>query len=177
MIADSNSHVAWHRVQLKKNRDALKAIEVSRFKIGQMSGPSAKARQEEIASLKRKIAESERCIAVFERQTRRPMSTDFGSLTQVLHCAMEHLEHPPRHGTAVGGAATLISAVIPGQPQRVGAFAPPDDRLRAEPGIHNPRGQGFAVTSFHVEHELRGYGFRARARARPGMTSPSDLQK
>jgi hypothetical protein len=83
MIADSNSHVAWHRVQLKKNRDALKAIEVSRFKVGQMSGSSAKARQEEIASLRRKIAESERCIAVFERQTRRPMSTDFGSLTQV----------------------------------------------------------------------------------------------
>ncbi len=49
MIADSNSHVAWHRVQLKKNRDALKAIEVARFKVGQMSGSSAKARQEEIA--------------------------------------------------------------------------------------------------------------------------------
>ena len=68
-------------------------MEVSRFKVGQMSGPSAKARQEEIASLRRKIAESERCIAVFERQTRRPMSTDFGSLTQVQ---WSHLEHLPR---------------------------------------------------------------------------------
>jgi hypothetical protein len=58
-------------------------MEVSRFRIGQMSGSSAKAREEEIASLRRKIAESERCIAVFERQTRRPMATDFSSLTQV----------------------------------------------------------------------------------------------
>jgi len=83
MSADSNSNVAWHRVQLKKNRDALKAIEITRFRLGQMAGSSAKARQEEIASLKRKIAESERCIAVFERQTRRPLATDFSSLTQV----------------------------------------------------------------------------------------------
>src|ERR1700743_204356 len=83
MSADSNSNVAWHRVQLKKNRDALKAIEITRFRLGQMAGSSAKARQEEIASLKRKIAESERCIAVFERQPRRPLATDFSSLTQV----------------------------------------------------------------------------------------------
>ena len=83
MIADSNSHIAWHRVQLKKNRDALKAMEVARFRIGNMSGSSAKAQQEEIASLRRKIVESERCIALHERQNRRPMATDFGSLTQV----------------------------------------------------------------------------------------------
>ena len=83
MMADSNSNIAWHRVQLKKNRDALKAIEITRFRLGQMAGSSTKARQEEIASLKRKIAESERCIAVFERQTRRPLATDFSSLTQV----------------------------------------------------------------------------------------------
>lgn len=31
MIADSNSNVAWHRVQLKKNREALKAFEIARF--------------------------------------------------------------------------------------------------------------------------------------------------
>jgi hypothetical protein len=83
MSADSNSNVAWHRVQLKKNRDALKTIEITRFRLGRMAGSSAKGHQEAIASLKRKIAESERCIAVFERQTRRPLATDFSSLTQV----------------------------------------------------------------------------------------------
>jgi hypothetical protein len=83
MNADSNSHVAWHRVQLSKNRDALKAIEIARFRFGRMTGASSKEHDETVASLKRKIAESERCIAVFERQTRRPLATDFGSLTQV----------------------------------------------------------------------------------------------
>jgi len=83
MIADSNSHVAWHRVQLKKNRDALKAMEVARFRFGRMTGSSPKEDDETVASLKRKIAESERCIALVERQTRRPLATDFGSLTQV----------------------------------------------------------------------------------------------
>jgi hypothetical protein len=83
MIADSNSNVAWHRVQLRKNRDALKAIEIARFRVGRPAGSSAKDQQEAIASLKRKIAESERCIALHERQTRRPLTTDRGSLTQV----------------------------------------------------------------------------------------------
>jgi hypothetical protein len=83
MSADSNSNVAWHRVQLKKNRDALKAIEIARFRFGRMTGSSTKEHDETVASLKRKIAESERCIAHHERQTRRPLSTDFGSLTQV----------------------------------------------------------------------------------------------
>ena len=38
MIADSNSNIAWHRVQLKKNRDAVKAFETARFTIGEMAG-------------------------------------------------------------------------------------------------------------------------------------------
>jgi hypothetical protein len=83
MIADSNSNVAWHRVQLKKNREALKAVEVAQFQVGRMAESSTKTEQEAIASLKRKIAESERCIAAHERQTRRPLATDLGSLTQV----------------------------------------------------------------------------------------------
>jgi len=29
MIADGNSNIAWHRVQLKKNRDAVKALETA----------------------------------------------------------------------------------------------------------------------------------------------------
>ncbi|HEX3871423.1 MAG TPA: hypothetical protein VHV77_13350 [Pirellulales bacterium] len=83
MSADSNSNVAWHRVQLKKNRDALKAMEIARFRFGRMTGSSTKEHDETVAGLKRKIAESERCIALHEKQTRRPRSTDFGSLTQV----------------------------------------------------------------------------------------------
>src|ERR1700744_1221935 len=83
MIADSNSHVAWHRVQLKKNREALKAIELARFRFGRMTGSSSKEHDETVAALRRKIAESERCIALVERQTRRPLATDFGSLTRV----------------------------------------------------------------------------------------------
>ena len=79
-MADSNSRIAWHRVQLKKNRAALKALEVARFKGGHDKfGETQKA----IAELERKIAESDKCISAFERQSRRPLGTDFGSLTNV----------------------------------------------------------------------------------------------
>jgi hypothetical protein len=78
MIADSNSNIAWHRVQLKNNRDAVKALETARFTIGEMAGS-----QKTIAALKRKIAESERCIAAHERRTRRPVATDLQSLASV----------------------------------------------------------------------------------------------
>src|SRR5689334_6355639 len=73
-VADSNSKVAWHRAQLKKNREALKALEVARFR-GQHDkvGDTQKAMLE----LERKITESEKCIAEHERQTRRPLGTDF----------------------------------------------------------------------------------------------------
>ena len=82
MSADSDSRIAWHRVQLRKNREALKALETGRFTKGEIAaarGQTSKA----IADLKRKIAESERCIAAYERQTKRPLATDFGSLTGV----------------------------------------------------------------------------------------------
>ena len=82
MISDSNSNIAWHRVQLKKNRDAVKALETARFTIGEMAGSTAQT-QKTIATLKRKIAESERCIAAHDRQTRRPLATDLRSLTNV----------------------------------------------------------------------------------------------
>ena len=82
MIADSNSNIAWHRVQLKKNRDALKALETGRFRIGDIAGSSGEM-QKTIANLKRKIAESERCIAAHERRTKRPVATDLQSLASV----------------------------------------------------------------------------------------------
>lgn len=83
MIADSNSNIAWHRVQLKKNRDALKALEIARFAIGEIAGSASEARQKAVTSLKRKIAESERCIAAHDRQTKRPLATDLRSLASV----------------------------------------------------------------------------------------------
>jgi hypothetical protein len=82
MIADSNSHIAWQRVQLRKNREALKALEIARFRTGQIAG-AAHTAQRAISNLKRKIAESERCIAAYERRTKRPLATDLQSLAQV----------------------------------------------------------------------------------------------
>jgi hypothetical protein len=82
MITDSNSNIAWHRVQLKKNRDAVKALETARFRIGDIAGSSGQT-QKTVANLKRKISESERCIAVHERRTKRPVATDLQSLASV----------------------------------------------------------------------------------------------
>ena len=83
MIADSNSNIAWHRVQLKKNREALKALEIARFKVGEMTGSAGQAQQKAMADLQRKITESLRCIAAHERRTKRPLATDLRSLAQV----------------------------------------------------------------------------------------------
>ena len=82
MGADSDSRIAWHRVQLRKNREALKALETARFTAGEIAG---RRRQTLLtaADLKEKIAESERCIALHDRQTRRPLATDFRSLAGV----------------------------------------------------------------------------------------------
>lgn len=79
-MADTDSRIAWHRVQLKKNRAALKQLEVARFTAGQdRIGETQKA----MDVLSRKIADSEKCIAASEQQTRRPLGTDFRSLTNV----------------------------------------------------------------------------------------------
>ena len=83
MIADSNSTIAWHRVQLRKNREAVKAIEIARFQLGGMTGAAGHAQQKALANLNRKITESLRCIAAHERRTKRPLATDLRSLAQV----------------------------------------------------------------------------------------------
>jgi hypothetical protein len=79
-MADTDSRIAWHRAQLKKNREALKVLEVARFR-----GQHDKVGETERAmfALERKIAESEKCISGHDRQTRRPLGTDFGSLKNV----------------------------------------------------------------------------------------------
>jgi hypothetical protein len=82
MIPDSDSNIAWHRVQLKNNRDILKALETARFMVGESSASSVRT-QKVIANLKRKITESERCIAAHERHIKRPMATDLRSLASV----------------------------------------------------------------------------------------------
>jgi hypothetical protein len=82
MMAESNSDIAWHRVQLKKNRDAVKALEIAHFRMGHITGTSDQT-QKNIAILKRKIAESERYIAAYERRTKRPVATDQRSLANV----------------------------------------------------------------------------------------------
>ncbi len=87
MIADSNSHIAWQRVQLRKNREALKALEIARFRTGEMAGPVGHTAQRTMANIKRKIAESERCIAAYEKRTKRPLATDLQSLAQVRWAA------------------------------------------------------------------------------------------
>lgn len=82
MSADSDSRIAWHRVQLRKNREALKALETAQFTSGEIAG-RRKPTAQTVAELKEKIAESERCIAQNDRPSRRPMATDFRSLTDV----------------------------------------------------------------------------------------------
>jgi hypothetical protein len=82
MIAESNSDIAWHRVQLKKNRAAVKALETARFRTGNIASSSGQT-QKTIANLKRKITESERCIVAHERRTKRPLATDLQSLASV----------------------------------------------------------------------------------------------
>jgi hypothetical protein len=82
MMADSNSTIAWHRVQLRANRDALKRLETARFMVGDIVGNSGET-QKAIAQLKRKIAQSERCIADHERRTKRPVATDLRTLASM----------------------------------------------------------------------------------------------
>ncbi|WP_371259521.1 hypothetical protein [Bradyrhizobium sp. URHD0069] len=82
MIPESDSNIAWHRVQLKKNRDAVKALETARFAVGEIAGSTGQTKKT-IANLERKIAESLRCIAAHERRTKRPLATDLQSLASV----------------------------------------------------------------------------------------------
>jgi len=63
--------------------EAVKELEIARFRVGEMTGAAGHAQQKALAQLKRKIAESQRCIAAHERRTKRPLATDLRSLAQV----------------------------------------------------------------------------------------------
>ncbi len=84
MAADSDSHIAWHRAQLRKHREALKHLEAARFMVGEIAGSGpADQKQKSIADLKRKIRESQQVIAGHEQQMLRPRATDYRSLASV----------------------------------------------------------------------------------------------
>ena len=83
MVADSDSRIAWHRVQLRKNREAVKVLEAGRFRSGDSGPKAAASTQAKITELQRKITESERCIADYEKRTKRPLTTDFKTLASV----------------------------------------------------------------------------------------------
>jgi hypothetical protein len=81
MVADSNSQIAWHRAQIKKHHEALKNLETGRFTVGEIAGSKTIGQtQKTIARLKQKIRDSEQIIAAYERQIRRPRTTDFQTL-------------------------------------------------------------------------------------------------
>jgi hypothetical protein len=81
MAADSNSAIAWHRAQVKKHREALRHIETSKFTFGEIAGSKMiDPAQTAIVELKRKIRHSEQIIAAYERQTCRPLTTDYQTL-------------------------------------------------------------------------------------------------
>jgi hypothetical protein len=84
LMADNDSTIAWHRAQLKKHREALRDIEVRRFRFGEAAGSKARAEIRHIAEeLRRKITASERVIGAYEKRTRRPLATDYRSLASV----------------------------------------------------------------------------------------------
>jgi hypothetical protein len=84
MAADSDSKIAWHRAQLRKHREALKRIETSKFRVGEIANPKAIVQTKKyVAELKQKISYSEQVIAQHERQSRRPLATDLRSLSNV----------------------------------------------------------------------------------------------
>ena len=84
MAADSDSRIAWHRVQVRKHRDALKRIETSKLRVGEIADRQATEQSRtQVAELKQKIKLSEQVIAQHERQGRRPLATDLHSLSNV----------------------------------------------------------------------------------------------
>jgi hypothetical protein len=84
MAADSNSKIAWHRAQIRKHCEALKHFETAKFTFGKIAGSKTiDQTQKTVVELKRKIRDSEQIIAAYERQTRRPLTTDYQTLASV----------------------------------------------------------------------------------------------
>jgi hypothetical protein len=62
----------------------LKHFETAKFAFGEIAGSKMLDQtQKAVAELKRKIRDSEQIIAAYERQTRRPRTTDYRTLASV----------------------------------------------------------------------------------------------
>ena len=97
MVADSNSQIAWHRAQIKKHRAVLKQIETGRHNFGEIAGSTTIAQSHKtVVELKRKIRDSERIIAAYEKQTRRPLTTDFQTLASAPWSKWNGSDSPDR---------------------------------------------------------------------------------
>jgi hypothetical protein len=85
MAADSDSNIAWHRAQIRKNRETLKNFETAKFTIGEISGSKTNGQtQKGLADLKRKIRQSEQIISAYEKHNaKRPRATDRQSLASI----------------------------------------------------------------------------------------------
>ena len=85
MGADSDSSIAWHRAQIKKNRDTLKGLESGNATIGGLAGSKKIDQiQRTIADLNRKIRQSEQIVSAYDKQNaKRPRATDRQSLASV----------------------------------------------------------------------------------------------
>jgi hypothetical protein len=97
MVADSNSQIAWHRAQIRKHRAALKQIETARHNFGEIAGSKTIAQSlKTVTELKRKIRDSERIIAAYEKQTRRPLTTDLQTLASAPWSRWNGSDSPDR---------------------------------------------------------------------------------
>lgn len=81
MVADTNSQIAWHRAQIRKHNEALKHFETARFTYDRIAGAKTSDQTQKIvAELRRKISASQQIVSAYERQVRRPLTTDFKTL-------------------------------------------------------------------------------------------------
>lgn len=82
-MADSDSSIAWHRVQIKRLRDTLLDLEAGTMNSGKIARPKKSGQPPDtIAALKRKLRQSEQLIEAHEPR-RRPRGTDSQSLAGV----------------------------------------------------------------------------------------------
>ena len=81
MAADSNSMIAWHRAQVATLRQKLRHLETATFTYGEIADAKNSGQtQKTVVELRRKISEYEEIIAAHDRQSRRPLATDFQTL-------------------------------------------------------------------------------------------------
>jgi hypothetical protein len=78
MAADSDSRIAWHRVQVRKHRDTLKRIETSKFRVGEIADRKAIELSSRRQSTMRIFSSAEYCFRVARRMSRTSFSAATG---------------------------------------------------------------------------------------------------